>query len=66
MAELIEREGGFEGCYGAIGTDAEDGDSAALKLLKTIGVTPRWAWLDGRIVRPKPQIVRPSERKDSP
>jgi hypothetical protein len=42
---------------GALGTNAPDGDSAALKLIKDMGLTPGWAWSDGRTVRPKPQIV---------
>ena len=47
------------GAYGAWGTDALEvcEDSAAITLLKNMGLTPGWAWSDGRIVRPRPQIV---------
>jgi hypothetical protein len=41
LAQLIESEGGYEGCYGAIGTDAFEvgDDSAALKLIRDMGLT---------------------------
>jgi hypothetical protein len=40
MAELIESEGGYGGCYGAMGTDAFEigNDSAALKLIRDMGL----------------------------
>jgi hypothetical protein len=40
LAQLIESEGGYEGCYGAMGTDAFEvgDDSAALKLIRDMGL----------------------------
>ena len=58
LAQFIE-EDGIDGCYGALGTDAFEvgDDSAALTLIKSMGLTPGWTWNDGRIARPKPRIA---------
>jgi hypothetical protein len=57
LAEFIRNNDEAEGSYGALGTDCagvRDGeDSAAIKLMKEMGLTPALRWFEGRIERPK-------------
>jgi hypothetical protein len=54
LAQFIEDNDEGDGSYGALGTDcqAPGEDSAAIELMKTLGLTPGWRWSDGRIERP--------------
>jgi hypothetical protein len=55
LAEYIANNYEGEGCYGALGTDCHEPgeDSAAIDLMKTMGLTPGWRWFDGRIEPPR-------------
>ena len=55
LAQFIEDNYEGDGCYGALGTNyhAPGEESAAIKLIKEMGITPGWRWFDGRIGPPR-------------
>jgi hypothetical protein len=61
LAQFIADNDEGDGAHGASGTDCAEEfageDSAAIRLMKSMGLTPGWRWFDGRIEPPKPGLA---------
>jgi hypothetical protein len=61
LAQFIADNDEGDGAHGASGTDCAEEfageDSAAIRLMKSMGLTPGWRWFDGRIEPPKPALA---------
>jgi hypothetical protein len=61
LAQFIADNDEGDGAHGALGTDRAEEfageDSAAIRLMKSMGLTPGWRWFDGRIEPPKPGLA---------